>query len=613
MERDDKELNQKSDGDDKRLPGAGLVSQSGEEIMRNMQAEFDKFSKQQEESMKRMAAEMEQLDQERQTFLAELKNREEEYQRESNRMNATIAVYEFVLELSNLMSSGEDINEERISRLNIDKIRILLNGDIQLEQLGSVHFDFLSRSELFQYFPVPTEEDAGYAKFYHKLKKVRQSIMLAQRFEITATAKLDDYEFNLYGGRQQDSVPEMSHSFSEFLKSGGAVILLDALREAGYPDPDEIQLTELLTQVADDVSHCILSVDEKTIRERSSFDEIMLLAPTIKHSAENWHTFSLSIYKNFCLIGDKYSGHPGITIYEIPRDFKNLQQTKGEIATDITKNMNNPLKVMTPQMFSERMVKLLKLKNPRYIALAPQYGDNCAWSSCAKTVLLSALYFRLYDVAIASPTITHLAPEQQELAAHDFAKKYARIIQKQWSKDDQCKALDNYIQQLNEDDRSGKGPGRMVLAFIYLKYSQRADSEHKVRIIDLIDKAEILTPGDLQQAKDILFERAVKLMKEEHPIIYALFKNDVNQIAKKFAELYMLAGKKKVEAVYSTISVITFSPFKSAMKKLDTAIDEARSKNTLPARNPAMMFSGDRESVKNDNNANKGPASPGRR
>ena len=273
--------------------------------------------------------------------------------------------------------------------------------------------------------------------------------MVAHRFEIAGNLKLGETEFTLNGGFQDVMVPQMSQSFETFIQAEGRDCVATILQNTKYAAFGEEALYDILKNVCEDVKHCVLSEDNDLIEDRLQSDQVLLLAPTLKNSATVAHAISMTFYGDMCLISDKArSKNPGVEVYRIEANSNEIATKKRKVAVDIVRNMNNhspDIPITTVEEFSTNMVKLLELKKTETIPLQAQYGENCTWSSCAKSVLFSALYIRLYSAAMKIPDIQQLPQDQAQSASHRMAMEYAKKIQHQWSDYDKYHCLQSYI------------------------------------------------------------------------------------------------------------------------------------------------------------------------
>ncbi|MDQ2994031.1 MAG: sel1 repeat family protein [Pseudomonadota bacterium] len=435
----------------------------------------------------------------------------------------------------------------------------------------------IARHELFYVLPEPTPEDSGYAKFYNTINAMHTKILLGHRFEIVGSAKEDEIEFNLHGGYPQVMIPEVSRSFKEFAKRDSDNLIKEILQNSSYMELGDTTLNAVLQQVCQDMEGAILKPTED-IKTHIHNKAVLLLAPCFQPPGlSTWHTFSLAFFKNMCITIDRSRQQNQIEILESHGDTDDLLDAKRAITLNIVNTMynfapnDNPITNHT--LFE--IFKSMHMRKTQTLSTKPQYGDVCSWV-CAKSLLFSTLYFRLYSAAKEIPAT--------DSDAKKLALEYSRKIYHAWSDQDRYDCLNAFIRQYDDPNKKNQGPDPLLLAYIYLKYQHRAGKERFIQLIDdtkLLDDSHFIDASKI--AYKVAYQRVEQSLQKESPNIARFFTEaDIQVIAEKLAELYMISGKKTIEEAYGKIFQFTFFPVKNAIKILDQAIEVAKSNLDQP-------------------------------
>lgn len=516
-----------------------------------------KMQREHEERMSRLAEEFKQQ---------ELAAKEAQKKREQE-LNDQLAWYKFIEESTKVINGQRNVTDAEYKEVisKMESVRRYLNqeGNSVDAALGS-YLEGLAKSDQFDHFPRPTDKDKNYAKFYNTLNTMRSKSLLAHRFDFAGRTQQDGFEFNLHLGNQSLMIPQMASSFNRYLKENRDELEKQLLLDPEFKGLDVTSLDKVLNFVAQDVNEAIYSSDVDSVKTHAKDNQVLLLAPSLKTSAEGWHAISVAMFNDICLIADKdRPKDQGVEIFQLGADAK----TREQVATDIAnKSITQPGDPITSiEAFTEDLKKKLKMKKIGHIPLQAQFGENCTWSSCSKSVLLSALYARFYQAAI------NMKKEPKE--AQRWAQYCARLIQKDWAREDKFSFLKAYVAQYDDPSKKHLGPDPVLLAYIKLKYQLRSGNEH---IVAFIDSTGLVKDEQLRQAKEMAYKRAETMLQEEYPIIHRLFPLKVNEISKRFADLYLLTSKSHIDKVFSSISFVSLSPFKNIIDTLDKAILEAQ-------------------------------------
>ncbi len=495
---------------------------------------------------------------------AEHEKNMEEHRKQMQTMADEMAWFKLVIVADNVANgvTSRDSEEYKDILTQMETIRRYFNNGNKVQATHERFLEILAKTDMFEFLPIPTEQDAGYASFYHTLRIIRSKSLLAHRFDIAGRAQQDGIGFELHGGYQNVMVPEMSSSFEQYIGKNRNRIVDAIMQEKELAIFGKQALQKLLDDVGSDVKQVILDQDITLVGEKAKSANVMLLAPSLKvDESDMWHAISVSFINDICLIGDKARDKdPGIDIFQLTGNAEEILQAKEKGGSEIvqTRNVVSPdSPLTTTDMFTTDLAKKLKMKKIGHLPLQPQYGENCTWSSCAKCLLLEALYCRFYQAAIAQ----NVAPKQ----ARELAQKAARMVQKDWVREDKFEYLKSYVTQHSDVDP-------VLLAYIKLKYQHRPKSQH---IVHFIDNLGIVKEQHLKAAKEMAYKRAEIMLQEEFPMLYKFFPQKINEISRKFAELYLLTNKATVEKVYNSISFLSFSPFQNVMSTLDKAINVA--------------------------------------
>lgn len=486
-------------------------------------------------------------------------------------LDKTKQFYHFEITLMKLMAYGSHvIPEEEVHNAlnNNDSIKAYLNAHPDFLHDNPSIIELLAKSRMFHSLPEPTQEDTGYKIFYDTLRTLRMQSLLAHRFNINGTVKKDNITFDLHGGYQEVMVPQMSESFTHFLNTTGQMQITSMLMDSEYGALGKTLLDQLLQTVSEDVNQCVLTSAKEMIDTHIEKSNTLLLAPTIKPTADAiTHAISLSFHNNLCFISDKESENPGMTIYTSTLSTAQLKQVQKEIATEINQNMLLPADapLVTFEQFSEKIISKCHLEPLAFVKLQAQYGDNCTWSSSAKSVLLSALYAHLYDAAMQLPEI-------HQKKACELAGFYAKKIQNLWAHEDKLSFLQNYIETAKSDP--------VLLAYIYLK-TQYSNKD----IAELIKQHKLVKPEHIQEAKLMAYKQVEHVLKQElgkevYENLCEEYMETFSDFITKLCDLRFVSNKSNIERVYKTLRFATQEDFENNLEILDNEIKQAKKAKT---------------------------------
>ncbi len=566
----------------------------GQEIMMK---NFEVQMKELQEAKEKADAERAKYEVEHQKY-NELKATMEKQAEQSNRMLQDLQDFktwrEFTIEMANVLNGVKTIKDKEFQEAiaKVEDVRRYFNNDNVIEGGLDSFISALSKSHLFNYFPKPTSNDKGYAKFYNTVNNMRSNSLLAHRFDLAGKAKQDGIEYTLHLNDQSVMIPEMTRSFIRYVKSNGKDVVSELMQDPECRALGEEALSKILKDVSQDVSEVITATKAELIEPHSQSEQLLLLAPSLKVNPQETHAISTVFWNDLCLIGDKARDkNQGVEIFQLSGDAKTIAQAKQKVASEIVQKrsaikFDDP--VTTIDQYTAELTKKLNMKKIGHIPLQAQFGENCTWSSCSKTVLLNALYCRIYQAALKA----NKDPKQ----AQQLAQRASKLVQKNWAKDDKFDQLQSYIAQYADPAKQHLGPDPVLLAYVKLKYQHRQGSDH---ILKLIDGTGLVKDEHMAQAKEMAYKRAETMLQEEYPWIYKIFPTKVNEIARRFADLYMLTNKATIEKVFNSISFISISPFQNAISALDEAIKKAQSATPLEKRpRPLLAKAGDASTEK---------------
>ena len=537
--------------------------------------EFDEKMKELKDAQEKAEAERAQYEAERQKY-NELKAAMEKQAEETDRMLQDLQDFktwrELSTEMANVMNGVKDIKNKEFQQAiaKIENVRRYFNNGNEIEAGMDSFIAALSKSDLFNYFPKPTSNDKGYAKFYNTVNNMRSNSLLAHRFDLAGKAKQDGIEYTLHFGNQNVMVQEMASSFTRYVKSNGKDIVAALMEDPECRALGEEALSKVLNDVSHDVREVITATNADLVESYAQSDQLLLLAPSLKVNPMETHAISTVFWNDICLIGDKARNkNQGVEVFQLTGDAKTMALAKQKVASEIvqkrsTIKIDDP--VTTIDQYTADLTKKLNMKKIGHIPLQAQFGENCTWSSCSKTILLNALYCRIYQAALK----TNKDPKQ----AQQLAQRTSKLMQKDWAKDDKFDQLQSYIAQYTDPAKQHLGPDPVLLAYVKLKYQYRQGSDH---ILKLIDGTGLVKDEHVRQAKEMGYKRAETMLQEEYPSIYKFFPTRINEIARRFADLYMLTNKATIEKVFNSISFLSISPFQNAISALDEAIKKAQS------------------------------------
>lgn len=400
----------------------------------------------------------------------------------------------------------------------------------------NIPYDLIAKSQLFVKFPKPEKNETEYQKFYKTLQTIRSNCLLAHRSEIEGKHITNNFEYDLHGGNTETMVAEISQSFEHFLNTRK-----DILKQPEFNILGEYEFMNLLDEVNKDVSQCVFDYNEELIPSHVEENQILLLAPTI-NTEKGYHAISVAFYNNLCLISDKAGVNPGAHLFKLQGTADDLKKAKTKIALNLVKFPDVEAPKITTELFTNKLITALNMKKIAYIPLQTQYGENCSWSSSAKSVLLSALFFRMYNAVQNIDSLKALSNDEHEKKAIDLAGFYSRKIRSLWSHYDQQHALESYIEHCPELSST-------LLAYIMLKNPQNKEYSH------IINERKLVNELGIVKAIDMADQLVIKLLKNElgedsYNSISKSFPVLLKEISTKLRDLCIFTRKNNTERVF---------------------------------------------------------------
>ncbi len=510
-------------------------------------------------------------------------------------IDTAIAKYRGLCDLDALIIQQETEAMDEYFKATINIMKLILNigvdyGNITTQisnfkdYLNAYEFkkdlpyEDLAKSTIFGFFPTPTSEEIGYQKFYNTIQTIRLNSLLAHRFEINGKLKAGTVEYNLHEGFPETMVSEINQSFASLLKINKDKILA-CLASSEFNLLGENKLINILNEVSQDLSNCVFYRNDELISALAEPDQILLTTPSIYTSAGK-HAISVAFYNNLCLISDKSNENPGAHLFVLEGTSEEIKENKIKIALDLMSPglVNDDTLKVTTEIITENMTKVLQMKKIASIPLQTQYGDNCSWSSSAKSVLLSALFFKLHIAAKNLDSLKSLTKEEYEIKAIELACFYSKKIRNLWSHYDQQQALKSYIEEAPE-------PSSTLLACIQLKNPNNKELNQIIKESKLVTQLDLLKARAMadENLKDILQN---ELGKDNYNSISASFPDLLQEIITKLRDLCILTRKSNTKRVFSSIDIVNDeNSLKNSIHILNEELSLA-----ISAKHPKMFF-----------------------